>query len=276
MKEKRFSFLRFACTALTVIMALAWLFPLYWIVATSLTAETATIALPHTFIPIPPDLEAFTYVIQNSPIFRWYFNTVVVALVITAVSILVSLMCAYALSILEFKGKGLISVWLLLGFMIPFGAMVIPLFMLMNQLHLVDSYAGIILPQIATPLSVIVFKRFFDQVPKDFRDAAVIDGANEFRVLFNIYIPLNWSIIYAMAIITFIGAWNNFLWPFIISNSTPMLTVPVGMTQVQSAYGVAFAKTSAVAVMASIPTRYARCGRGSGNQVIRLMSRKIR
>ena len=72
--------------------------------------------------------------------------------------------------------------------MIPFGAMVILLFMLMNQLHLVDSYAGIILPQIATPLSVIVFKRFFDQVPKDFRDAAVIDGANEFRVLFNIYI----------------------------------------------------------------------------------------
>ncbi|HEY5747224.1 MAG TPA: hypothetical protein VIU12_14175, partial [Chryseolinea sp.] len=88
MKEKRFSFLRVVCTGLTVIMALAWLFPLYWIVATSLTAETATIALPPTFIPIPPDLEAFTYVIQNSPIFRWYFNTVVVALVITAISIL--------------------------------------------------------------------------------------------------------------------------------------------------------------------------------------------
>jgi multiple sugar transport system permease protein len=83
------------------------------------------------------------------------------------------------------------------------------------------------------------------------------DGANEFRVLFNIYIPLNWSIIWAMAIITFIGAWNNFLWPFIVTNSTPMLTVPVGMTQVQSAYGVAFAKTSAVAVMASIPTALA-------------------
>ncbi|MGC2580217.1 MAG: carbohydrate ABC transporter permease, partial [Terrimicrobiaceae bacterium] len=237
MRSNPFTFLRFVCTALTVIMALAWLSPLYWILSTSLTAETATIALPPTFIPVPPDLEAFTYVIQNSPIFRWYFNTVLVSLVITLVSILVSLMCAYALSILEFKGKGLINVWLLLGFMIPFGAMVIPLFMLMNQLHLVNSYAGVILPQIATPLSVIVFKRFFDQVPRDFRDAAVIDGANEFRVLFNIYIPLNWSIIWAMAIITFIGAWNNFLWPFIITNSTPMLTVPVGMTQVQSAYG---------------------------------------
>src|SRR4030095_12828858 len=100
------------------------------------------------------------------------------------------LMCAYALSRLEFKGKALINLALLIGFMLPFGAMAIPLFMLMKKLHLVNSYAGIILPQIATPLSVIVFKRFFDQVPKDFRDAAVIDGANDFHVLFNIYLPL--------------------------------------------------------------------------------------
>jgi multiple sugar transport system permease protein len=256
-KENRHSFLRFACTVLTIIMALAWLFPLYWILTTSLTAESDTIALPPSFVPIPPNFEAFAYVIENSPIFRWYFNTILVASVITVVSILVSLMCAYALSIMEFKGKGLINIWLLLGFMIPFGAMVIPLFMLMNQMHLVNSHLGVILPQIATPLSVIVFKRFFDQVPKDFRDAATIDGANDFHVLFNIYIPLNWSIIWAMAIITFIGAWNNFLWPFIVTNSTPMLTIPVGMTQVQSAYGVAFAKTSAVAVMASIPTALA-------------------
>jgi multiple sugar transport system permease protein len=257
MKSHRTSLLGTLCTVLTVITAVAWLFPLYWILNTSLTAETATIAIPPSFFPVPPDLEAFAYVIQNSPIFRWYFNTVLVALVITFFSILFSLMCAYALSILEFKGKGLINIALLLGFMIPFGAMVIPLFMLMNTMHLVNSFAGIILPQIATPLSVIVFKRFFDQVPIDFRHAAVIDGAGEFRILFNIYIPLNWSIIWAMAIITFIGAWNNFLWPFIITNSTPMLTIPVGMTQVQSAYGVAFAKTSAVAVMASIPTALA-------------------
>jgi multiple sugar transport system permease protein len=256
-KSHRFSFLGLACTVLTIIMALAWLFPLYWIATTSLTAESDTIALPPSFVPIPPNFEAFAYVIENSPIFRWYFNTILVASVITVVSIFVSLMCAYALSIMEFKGKGLINVSLLLGFMIPFGAMVIPLFMLMNQMHLVNSHLGVILPQIATPLSVIVFKRFFDQVPKDFRDAATIDGANDFHVLFNIYIPLNWSIIWAMAIITFIGAWNNLLWPFIVTNSTPMLTIPVGMTQVQSAYGVAFAKTSAVAVMASIPTALA-------------------
>ena len=254
MKKRGMSPLAWVCTGLTVIMALAWLFPVYWIIATALKSETDTIALPPSLVPFPPDFGAFIYVIQNSPIFRWYLNTVLVSAVITFFSITCALMCAYALSLLDFKGKGLINLALMIGFMLPFGAVAIPLFMLMNKLHFVNTYAGIILPQIATPLSVIVFKQFFDQVPIDFRNAAVIDGAGDFRILFNIYIPLNWSIIWAMAIVTFIGAWNNFFWPFIVTNSTPMLTIPVGMTQVQSAYGVAFAKTSAIAVMASIPT----------------------
>ena len=82
----------------------------------------------------------------------------------------------------------------------------------------------------------------------------MIDGASEAKILFGIYLPMNWSITWAMSIVTFIGTWNNFLWPLIITNSTMMLTIPVGMTQVQSAYGIAFAKTSAIAVLASIPT----------------------
>jgi multiple sugar transport system permease protein len=138
--------------------------------------------------------------------------------------------------------------------MLPFGALVIPLFMLMNKLNLVNSYLGVILPQIATPLAVIVFKQFFDEVPRDFHDAARIDGASEAKILFSIFLPMNWSITWAMSIVTFIATWNNFLWPLIITNSTTMLTIPVGMTQVQSAYGIAFAKTSAIAVLASIPT----------------------
>ena len=254
MTGKRFSIAGIACTILTIIMAVAWLFPVYWIAATAFKGETETIAVPPTLFPSPPNLEAFIYVIQNSPIFRWYINTLIVSLTITIVAILVSLMCAYGLSRLEFTGKRLIYWSLLIGFMLPFSAMAIPLFMLMNKLNLVNSYLGVILPQIASPLAVIVFKRFFDEVPRDFREAALIDGASELRILFGIYIPMNWSITWAMSIVTFIGAWNNFFWPFIITNSTAMLTIPVGMTQVQSAYGIAFAKTSAIAVLASIPT----------------------
>jgi len=254
MTGKRYSILGIVCTILTIIMAVAWLFPVYWIAATAFKSETETIAVPPSLFPSPPNLEAFVYVIQNSPIFRWYVNTIIVSLAITFMAILVSLMCAYALSRLDFTGKRLIYWLLLIGFMLPFSAMAIPLFMLMNKLNLVNTYLGVILPQIASPLAVIVFKRFFDEVPRDFREAALIDGASELGILFGIYIPMNWSITWAMSIVTFIGAWNNFFWPFIVTNSTAMLTIPVGMTQVQSAYGIAFAKTSAIAVLASIPT----------------------
>jgi multiple sugar transport system permease protein len=254
MNTRRFSILGTICTILTVIMALAWIFPIYWIGTTAFKGETDTISVPPKFFPWPLDFEAFIYVIQNSPIFRWYLNTIVVSVSVTFCTILFSLMCAYALSRLEFTGKRMIYTALLVGFMLPFGALAIPLFMQMNRMNLVNSYLGVILPQIATPLTVIVFKQFFDEVPRDFRDAALIDGASDGKILFGIYLPMNWSITWAMSIVTFIGTWNNFLWPLIITNSTTMLTIPVGMTQVQSAYGIAFAKTSAIAVLASIPT----------------------
>jgi len=239
---------------LTLVMALAWIFPVYWLTITSLKTEDQTIVVPPSFVPWPPNFDAFVYVLQNSPFIRWYINTIVVSVTVTFFCILFALMCAYALSQLEFNGRRLIYTALLVGFMLPFSTLAIPLFMMMNRFNLVNTFAGLILPQIAIPLPVIVFKQFFDDVPRDFRDAALIDGAGNWRILFRIYLPLNWNITWAMSIVTFISTWNNFFWPLIITNSTPMLTIPVGMTQIQLSYGVSFAKICATAVLASIPT----------------------
>jgi multiple sugar transport system permease protein len=254
MKTGRFSILGFLCTLLTLVMALAWIFPVYWLTVTSLKTEDQTIVVPPSFVPWPPNFDAFVYVLQNSPFIRWYINTIVVSVTVTFFCILFALMCAYALSQLEFNGRRVIYTALLVGFMLPFSALAVPLFMMMNRFNLVNTFAGLILPQIAIPLPVIVFKQFFDEVPRDFRDAALIDGAGNWRILFRIYLPLNWNITWAMSIVTFISTWNNFFWPLIITNSTPMLTIPVGMTQIQLAYGVSFAKICATAVLASIPT----------------------
>src|SRR5699024_1119468 len=116
-----------------------------------------------------------------------------------------------------------------------------------NQLNQVNTYGGIILPQLIFVICIIVFKQFFDQIPGELRDSAVIDGASEFRILRSIYLPLSLGITWALAIVTFIAAWNNFFWPFIVTTSTDMMTIPVGITQVQDAYGIAFARTMAVA-----------------------------
>jgi multiple sugar transport system permease protein len=254
MKSKRFSILGLMCTLFTFVMALAWIFPIYWITITSLKSEDQTIVVPPSFVPWPPNFDSFVYVLQTSPFIRWYLNTIFVSVTVTFFSILFALMCGYALSQLEFPGRKVVYTSILVGFMLPFGALAVPLFMMLNQFKLVNTFAGLILPQIVVPLSVIVFKQFFDDVPRDFRDAALIDGANNWRILFRVYLPLNWNITWALSIVTFIGTWNNFFWPLIITNSTPMLTIPVGMTQIQLAYGVQFAEICATAVLASIPT----------------------
>lgn len=254
MKQKLTAMLAIAGTLLTLLFALFWFFPLYWMLVTSLKEETQTIALVPTWIPQPFDFTAYSYVLTNSPILRWYVNSAVTSLLITFFVLLFAMLCAYAVSQLEFPGKKWFFWFVLAGFMIPFQASIIPLFMFMNRLGLVNSYAGVVLPQLAAPVAVVIYKQFFDQVPREIGDAARIDGASEFQVLFGMYLPLNWGITRALAIITFISAWNNFFWPFLIMSATPMLTIPVGITQVQSSYGVAYAKSMATAVLAALPT----------------------
>ena len=199
-------------------------------------------------------MSSYSYIFQNSPIVRWYINSVLTSVLITFLVLLLSMLCAYALSQIDFRGRTWLYWLVLAGFMIPFQASLIPLFIFINKLGLVNNYAGLVVPQLAAPIAVVIYKQFFDQVPPELGDAARIDGASEWRVLFGIFLPLNWGITVSLGIVTFIAAWNNFLWPFIVMNDTAKLTIPVGITQVQSAYGVAYAKTMATAVTAAVPT----------------------
>ena len=240
-------------TLFTVFMAAIWAFPLYWAVVTSLKPEQAVIVDNPSWLPIPFSLKAYIDVLSNSGLVRWYFNSVFTALVITVLVIILSLLCAYAISQVRFPGKNFLFFLLIAGFMIPFQALVVPLFIQMHELGQINSYFGIIVPQLIAPIVIIVYKQFFDGVPRELHDSAVIDGAGEFRILFNIFLPINWGITVALAIVTFIGAWNNFFWPFLIISSEDMMTIPVGITQVFDAFGVVYARTMAVAVLAGLP-----------------------
>jgi multiple sugar transport system permease protein len=102
-------------------------------------------------------------------------------------------------------------------------------------------------------VTVIVYKQFFDSLPREFREAAVMDGANEFQLLFRVFLPMNWGVTTALAIITFIGAWNAFLWPFLAVQDERMMTITVGITAVQDTFGVAYARVLAGAVLAGLP-----------------------
>jgi multiple sugar transport system permease protein len=123
----------------------------------------------------------------------------------------------------------------------------------MSQFKLINTTLGVILPQLIHPIVVIVFKQFFDSVPKEFREAAVMDSASEFRMLFRVFLPMNWGVTAALAIITFIGAWNNFLWPFLAVTQEDMMNVTVGITQTRDSFGVRYARLMASAVLTGLP-----------------------
>jgi multiple sugar transport system permease protein len=166
--------------------------------------------------------------------------------------------CAgYAISQLRFPGRLVLWWTILASFMIPVPALIVNHFVIMAGVKLLNSHLGIILPMLITPVTVIVYKQFFDSLPREFREAAVMDGANEFQLLFRVFLPMNWGITTALAIITFIGAWNSFLWPFLAVQNEKMMTVTVGIVAVQDSYGVRYARILAGAVTAALPVALA-------------------
>ena len=178
-------------------------------------------------------------------------------MIITLVVIVSGMMCAYAISQMRFPGRRLLYGVVLASFMVPSQALVVTQFILMNDMGLINTWAGIILPQLIVPVVIIVYKQFFDAVPKEMREAVVLDGGGDYTLLFRIYLPLNWGITIALAIITFVMAWNQFLWPFLVITTENQMTIPVGITQVNDAFGVYYARLMSVALLGAMPVAVA-------------------
>ena len=239
--------------AATLVAALFSIFPIYWAVVTSFKSESEVISGGIALWPQRATAGAYMHIWTNTNIVQWYINSFVTSALITVGVIVSSAGCAYALSQLDFPGRRLIYVLILGCFMVPMQALIVNHFVLMAQFKLLNTWAGIILPQLIVPVTIIVYKQFFDSVPKEYREAAQMDSAGHFKILFRIYMPMNWGITSALAIITFIGAWNAFLWPFLAATGEATMTVPVGITQVKDAYGIVYARLMASAVMAGLP-----------------------
>jgi multiple sugar transport system permease protein len=239
-------------TTATLAVGLIWIFPLYWAFVTSIRSEE-NVAGNTSLLPLEFNPAAYLSALFDTKLMLWYVNSIGTAVIATVVVLLISVMCAYALSQIRFPGRGLLYGLVLASFMVPTQALVVTQFILMKNLNLINTWAGVILPQLVVPVVIIVYKQFFDAVPKEMREAVVLDGGGEFTILFKVYLPLNWGITTALAIVTFIGVWNNFFWPFLVITSEDMMTVPVGITQVHDTFGLHFAKLMAVAMLAALP-----------------------
>jgi len=254
--KKNITFSWILLTLLSIVFALIFIFPLYWALATSLKSEVEVINPDWTIFPKSFNLDSYIDVILRSQITTWYVNSIMTSFGITFLVILISMPCGYALSQLNFPGRNILLLAVLASIMVPGTALVIALFILIADLNLINTWSGIILPQVLSPVCVIVYKQFFNQVPKELREASVIDGASEFQILRKIYLPLNWGITTALALVTFIAAWNNFFWPFIMTTQQSMFTVPVAITSVDDAFGIFYAREMAVAMLAAGPIAF--------------------
>jgi multiple sugar transport system permease protein len=240
-------------TLATLIAAALFAFPLYWALVTTFKPEYEVVRPGVELWPQHFTFDNYLHVLFDTKIGYWYLNSLITSGAVTIIVVAMAAAAGYAISQLDFPGRRLFWWMILASFMVPIPALIVYHFILMSQFHLINTLAGVVGPQLIAPVTVIIYKQFFDSVPKDFREAAVIDGANEFQVLLRVYLPMNWGVTTALAIITFIAAWNLFLWPFLAVTTEDKMNITVGITQVNDAFGVQYARLLATAMLAALP-----------------------
>ena len=244
---------RIVAFVILIVMAIGWLLPFLWAVNTALKTEQDA-ASSTSWIPENGfTLESFGDVLAVGNVPIWAWNSLLTSVIITLITVAISALAAYAFARIDFGGRKWLYAVVIASIVVPGQVLIIPLYYEMLALRMVDTYWGLILPQVIAPAMVFILKKFFDQVPIELEDAARIDGASRLRIFWSVVLPLSRPILAAVAIFVFIGAWNNFLWPFIAISDPSLMTLPVGLQTVESAFGLQYAQTMASAMLAALP-----------------------
>lgn len=220
-----------------VLLGLLMIAPLVWLITTSLMTTDKAFSLPPQWIPAPVTLTNFSAVPGLIPFARMAFNSVLIAVITTAGALLTSVLAAYAFSRLEFRGRDAIFLVMLSALMVPVQLTVIPVFILMRWLHLIDTSTAIWLPAIVNVFGIFFLRQYFNSIPRELDEAARIDGAGHLWILFRMLVPLSGPALSALGIFVFEASWNNFFGPLIFLNSPQKMTLPVGLFSLQSSQG---------------------------------------
>lgn len=199
-------------------------------------------------------LRNYIYIWKDLPFATWLFNSVIITVVQTISNVFFSALAGFTFAKLQFRGKNIIFGAMMASLMIPGIILIIPKFMLINELHMINSYPGLILPGMITVVNIFLMKQFFETMPKDLEKAALIDGCNYFQMFWRVFIPNSKPAIAAVAIYTFQGTWNEFLWPLIATNTGEMFTLPVGMASLRYELLTDWPAIMAGTILVSVPT----------------------
>jgi multiple sugar transport system permease protein len=236
-----------------IALALLWLTPLAWAVATSVRPPAELATDPTAWLSDNPTLASYREVLGAGRIPYWYLNSFITSALTTLLTVCTASLAAFALSRLNFRYRRPVFLLILAGVMIPPQLLMIPHFLTLHATGMLNTYWAVILPQVPNVVAVFVFKQFFDGIPVELTDAARADGASWLRIYWQIVMPLSRPAVSAVTIFVFVWCWNNFLWPLLAVTDPQMMTLPVGLTSVQDAFGLPQAQLMASAVLGALP-----------------------
>ena len=237
------------------VSAFFWIAPMIWLFSPALTPNEILKTRTTSLLPIQATLENFISIFNVGLTPRWFYNSVVVTLITTILTIILCSMAGYAFARLNFKGENNVFPFVLAGLMVPKEAMFIPLFLIFANFDAHNTYAALYLPRIASPLGVFIMTQFFRAIPREIEEAAELDGASRATIFWRIMLPMVVPAMTALSIFTFVLTWNDYLWPLVSATQKEMFTITTGLASLQGNFAQATELGSLMApsVLASLP-----------------------
>ena len=243
---------RFVAWTLLMIGGIVMVTPFAFMISTSL--KTRDQVYDQRFIPLHPTLANYIEIFSGSPFLHWMLNSFVVSIAATVSVLFFDSLIGYVLSKFEFRGRSLVFLGILSTLMIPTEMLIIPWYIMSAKFGWLDTYWGIMFPGVMTGFGVFLMRQFFQSVPDELLDAARIDGLSEFRIWWQIAMPLVTPALSALAIFSFLGNWTAFLWPLIVTSDRNLYTIPVGLASFAGENLTRWELVMAGATLATLPT----------------------
>ena len=238
---------------ISILLAVLALIPFLWMISTSLKSRGALMSIPIEWIPAEPTLDAYTEVFSRFPFLRTIGNSLFISVAFTLITLVSASMAAFAFAKLRFRGSGVILSIYIATMMIPTQVTMIPLFVVMNRLGLIDSYASVILPSMFKPFAVFLLVQQMKTIPNDYLDAARIDGAGLFHIYFRVALPLCIPTLATLAVTTFMESWNDYLWPLLMLTDRNKMTLPIALSTLNGQYNTEYNVLMAGSLISMIP-----------------------
>ena len=237
---------------LIVLGALVMMFPLVWTVSTSLSSGVGLSSTP-SLIPEDPSVSAYKELFERTNFGRVIVNSFVIAAIVTVAQLFTSSTAGYVFSRIQFSGREILFGIYLVTMMIPLQVLLVPLFSMMRTFGLVDTYAGALLPSLAAPFGIFLFRQAMGSVPKELDEAATLDGAGHFRIFTQVIMPQMGPTVATLTVFVFMGSWNSFLWPLVILRSEHLQTLPLALARLQGQYTTQWDIVMAGSVISILP-----------------------